>query len=92
MISINENALAAGQGARKTFGLARHSKPYSEYQVNLKPYFINWKVATLLSHALHSETPDGSAAATGAQLVLLLRKNRITADELEFSIREGGAL
>lgn len=58
----------------------------SEASVDYKLGFLEVKAATLLSYALNADVPEGVATATGAQLVLLLRKNGITKDRLTFSI------
>jgi hypothetical protein len=58
----------------------------SESSGDFKADFAGVKIATLLAYGLHPDTPEGVAAATGAQLLLLLRRTGIRADRLEFSI------
>jgi hypothetical protein len=84
---IKHETPGAESGARKNLKLARHNNPRSDNPFNLN--FLDLKATTLLSHALHVETPPAVAAASGAQLVLLLRENGITADQLMFAIVRG---
>jgi hypothetical protein len=58
----------------------------SETSLDYKRGFLEVKASTLLSYALHADTPLGAALVSGSQLIFILRQNGITADHLEFSI------
>jgi len=82
MQGIDKTPGSGIHGARQDFELARNNNPHSENSVNLKPQFLESKVATLLSHGLSPSTSPAVALATGGQLMLLLREAGITANQL----------
>ena len=80
----NANAPAMDQGeCSKLEGDA--GKP--ETSLDYKRGFVGVKAAVLLAHALSPDTPEGIAAATGAQLIRLWRQNGVTAEEVAGGIR-----
>jgi hypothetical protein len=78
------NVLAKGlnQGEHdKLEGTASKSETSFDY----KRRFLEVKAATLLSYALHADTPLGAALVSGSQLIFTLRENGIRSAKLTLS-------
>jgi hypothetical protein len=67
-------------------GVSNESKTnnadHSQFNDPIKQSFADLRTRTLLAHALSRDTSEGTAAATGAQLILLWRQRGITAEEV----------
>ncbi len=59
-----------------------NSEDHSQFNDTIKQSFAVLKARTLLAVALSPDTPEGIAAATGAQLIRLWRESGITAEEV----------
>jgi len=63
------------------------TKDNPRFNNSFKESFADLKARTLLAHALSPDTPEGMAAATGAQLVRLWRSYGITEDQISIAWR-----
>jgi len=88
-MNTSRDAHAAVMDRDASKEIKTNSEDHSQFNdsFNAKTAFADLKAKTLLVFALDANTPEGIAAATGAQLIRLLRADGIRSDQISVAWR-----